>query len=46
MGIDTTIAEFRQRVAREWKGDETAAAWQKYYPQLKEQLAAVAGARG
>ena len=39
--IDSKVAEFRQRVEKEWKGDETAAAWQKYYPQMKEQLAPV-----
>lgn len=38
------VDEFKQRVEREWTGDETAAAWQKYYPQLKEQLAEVTAA--
>jgi SAM-dependent methyltransferase len=38
---DSKVTAFRQRVDQEWKGDDTAAAWQKYYPQLKEQLAPV-----
>ena len=35
------IAEFKQRVEKEWVGDDTAAAWQKYYPPMREQLARV-----
>src|SRR6185503_15727235 len=35
------LDQFKQRVRMEWAGDETAAAWQKYYPQMKEQLAGV-----
>jgi len=37
--VDPKVAEFRQRVEKEWRADATAAAWQKYYPQMKEQLA-------
>jgi SAM-dependent methyltransferase len=36
-----TILEFKQRVEREWGADETAAAWKKHYPSMKEQLAGV-----
>ena len=35
------FAEFKQRVEKDWAGDDTAAAWQKHYPQMKEQLADV-----
>ena len=35
------VAEFKERVNKEWAGDETAAAWQKYYPRMKEQLGQV-----
>jgi SAM-dependent methyltransferase len=35
------LAEFKQRVQMEWAGDVTANAWQKYYPQMREQLAGV-----
>src|SRR5258708_1694939 len=38
---DPKIAEFKQRVNMEWAGDETAAAWQKHYKAMKEQLANV-----
>jgi SAM-dependent methyltransferase len=38
---DSKVIEFKRRVEQEWAGDETAAAWQKYYPQMKEQLADV-----
>jgi SAM-dependent methyltransferase len=38
---DPKIAEFKQRVHMEWAGDETAAAWQKYYRQMKDQFARV-----
>jgi len=41
---DSKVAEFKQRVEKEWAGDETAAAWQKYYPRMKEQLVQVTGA--
>lgn len=41
---DSKVAEFKQRVEREWADDETAVAWQKYYPQMKEQLAQVTDA--
>ena len=35
------VAEFKQRVEKEWASDETAAAWHKHYPQMKEQFAQV-----
>ena len=38
------ISAFKQQVARDWNGDETAAAWQKYFPQMREQMAAVTNA--
>jgi SAM-dependent methyltransferase len=38
------VAEFKQRVEREWAGNDTAAAWQKYYPQMREQLSDVTAA--
>ncbi|HVH28345.1 MAG TPA: class I SAM-dependent methyltransferase [Vicinamibacterales bacterium] len=43
--MDTSkVAEFKQRVEKEWAGDDTATAWQKYYPQMREQLAQVTAA--
>src|SRR5688572_25724745 len=41
---DSRVAEFKQRVEKEWAGDDAAAAWQKYYPQMKAQLAEVTDA--
>lgn len=41
---DSKVAEFKQRVEKEWAGDDTAVAWQKYYPQMKAQLAQVTDA--
>jgi SAM-dependent methyltransferase len=41
---DARVAEFRQRVQQEWGGAETAAAWQKYYPEMKEQFAELTAA--
>ena len=38
------LSAFRQQVAQEWAGDDTAVAWQKYFPQLREQMAAVTNA--
>jgi ubiquinone/menaquinone biosynthesis C-methylase UbiE len=38
------ISAFKQQVAHDWAGDETAAAWQKYFPQMREQLAPVTSA--
>jgi SAM-dependent methyltransferase len=38
------ISAFKQQVAQDWAGDETAAAWQKYFPQMREQMAAVTNA--
>jgi SAM-dependent methyltransferase len=35
------ITAFKQQVEQDWAGAETAAAWQKYYPQMREQMAAV-----
>lgn len=39
--MDSKISEFRERTAIDWAGDETAAAWQKHYPAMKEQFALV-----
>jgi SAM-dependent methyltransferase len=39
--IDQSISEFRARVEKDWATEETAAAWQKYFPQMHEQFAAV-----
>lgn len=33
------ISAFKQQVEQDWAGDETAAAWQRYFPQLREQMA-------
>src|SRR5688572_32445660 len=38
------ISVFKQQVAQDWGADETAAAWQKYYPPMKEQLGDVTNA--
>src|SRR5688572_23270068 len=38
------ISAFKQQVGQDWAGDATAAAWQKYYPQMREQMAAVTNA--
>jgi ubiquinone/menaquinone biosynthesis C-methylase UbiE len=38
------VAEFKQRVEREWADNDTAAAWQKHYLQMREQLADVTAA--
>jgi SAM-dependent methyltransferase len=38
------ISAFKQQVAQDWGADETAAAWQKYYPPMREQLADVTNA--
>ena len=35
------IAAFKEQVAQDWANDDTAAAWQKYYPQMRQQMAAV-----
>ncbi len=35
------ITAFKNRVINEWQGDETAAAWQKHFPMMRTQLAAV-----
>lgn len=35
------ISAFKEQVAQDWAGDETAAAWQKHFPQMREQMAAV-----
>src|SRR5262245_33982966 len=39
--LESKIAEFKNRVEREWAGADTAAAWQKHYPDMREQLAPV-----
>jgi ubiquinone/menaquinone biosynthesis C-methylase UbiE len=41
---DSKVAEFKERVQREWASDDTAAAWKKYYGPMKEQLARVTDA--
>jgi ubiquinone/menaquinone biosynthesis C-methylase UbiE len=38
------ISAFKQQVAQDWAGDDTAAAWQKHFPQMREQMAAVTNA--
>lgn len=37
--INSKTAEFRQRVEKEWKGAEPAAAWQKHYSDMRKQFA-------
>jgi ubiquinone/menaquinone biosynthesis C-methylase UbiE len=39
--MDQKIEEFKRKVEQDWTTDETASAWQKYYPQMREQLADV-----
>jgi SAM-dependent methyltransferase len=39
--LESKVAEFKNRVEREWAGTDTAAAWQKHYPDMREQLAPV-----
>jgi SAM-dependent methyltransferase len=41
---DPMIDAFRSRVRTDWAGDDTAAAWQKHYAVMKEQLALVTNA--
>jgi SAM-dependent methyltransferase len=36
-----SIDEFKQKVAKDWAGDEPANAWEKHYPAMKEQFALV-----
>ena len=38
------ISAFKQQVQQDWAGSDTAGAWQKYYPQMREQMAAVTNA--
>ena len=38
---DRKVTDFKQRVEKEWAGDDAAAAWQKHYPQMRAQLAQV-----
>jgi ubiquinone/menaquinone biosynthesis C-methylase UbiE len=38
------ISAFKQQVAHDWAGDDTAAAWQKHFPRMREQMAAVTNA--
>src|SRR5260221_10905997 len=38
---DSKVVDFKQRVEKEWAGEETAAAWQKHYPRMKEQFVLV-----
>ena len=39
--LESKVAEFKNRVQKEWAGDDTAAAWQKHYPDMREQLGPV-----
>jgi len=38
------ISAFKQQVAQDWASDDTAAAWQKYFPQMREQMAPITNA--
>ncbi|MGE3341806.1 MAG: class I SAM-dependent methyltransferase [Vicinamibacterales bacterium] len=38
------VSAFKQQVKQEWAGRETAAAWQKHYPQMRVQMADVTNA--
>lgn len=35
------VAEFKERVVREWAGDDAAAAWQKHHAAMTRQMAGV-----
>src|SRR5579862_6554084 len=39
--LENQSAQLKQRVEAEWAGEDTAAAWRKYYPQMKVQFAGV-----
>jgi len=41
---DSKVSAFKDRVKAEWAGDETAAAWQKHYAAMREQMANVTAA--
>ena len=41
---NSNVLEFKDRVTAEWAGAQTAAAWQKHYRAMKEQLAQVTNA--
>ena len=38
---ESKVAEFKERVQKEWTGAEPAAAWEKHYADMKQQLAKV-----
>ena len=38
------ISAFKQQVAQDWASEDTAAAWQKYFPQMREQMAPITNA--
>ncbi len=38
------ISAFKQQVAQDWASYDTAAAWQKYFPQMREQMAPITNA--
>jgi ubiquinone/menaquinone biosynthesis C-methylase UbiE len=42
--MDFKVAAFKERVESDWATDETAAAWQKHYPSMRKQFAAVTNA--
>lgn len=41
---NSKVTEFKRRVEKEWGGDDTPAAWQKHYPQMRAQFAQVTAA--
>ena len=38
------ISAFKQQVAQDWAGDDAVATWQKHFPKMREQMAAVTNA--
>jgi SAM-dependent methyltransferase len=42
--VNQNVLEFKNRVTAEWAGAQTAAAWQKHYRAMKEQMAHVTNA--
>jgi ubiquinone/menaquinone biosynthesis C-methylase UbiE len=44
VSMDQKIADFKRKVEQDWTTDETASAWQKYSPQMKEQFTEVSEA--
>ncbi|HXH60713.1 MAG TPA: class I SAM-dependent methyltransferase [Fimbriimonadaceae bacterium] len=39
--LDQNVAEFKKTVTEDWAGDDTAAAWQKHYLAMRDQMAGV-----